>query len=189
MAVGIGSSRGHLLDSRLDRHLRSKDNGGLLNVSLFFLVVLLLGLTVVTQGLQIRPRGADIGVLLGTTVVYFMVLVRMTMAERTHLIEYSVLAVFVHEALSERRGQGRRVPKPALLAILATALVGTLDEFIFLAAAMTVAALVASIGRNAEHTPNGTSSHLPYLRAPNVKSPIPSELQFSEVTRPVTPPG
>ena len=44
------------------------------------------------------------------------------------IIEYSVVALLVHEALTERASQGRRVPVPALLAVLATTLVGGLDE-------------------------------------------------------------
>ena len=51
-------------------------------------------------------------------------------AERSHLLEYSVVALFIYEALTERASQGRRVPVPALLAILATSLVGVLDECI-----------------------------------------------------------
>ena len=53
---------------------------------------------------------------------------RMALEERTHLIEYGVVAVFIHEALTERASHGRRVPLPAALAVLGTALVGTLDE-------------------------------------------------------------
>lgn len=45
-------------------------------------------------------------------------------------MEYGVLAVFVYEALTERASQGRRVPVPALLAALATSLLGVLDECI-----------------------------------------------------------
>ena len=55
---------------------------------------------------------------------------RMALGERTHLIEYGVVAVFIHEALTERASHGRRVPVPAALAILATALLGALDECI-----------------------------------------------------------
>jgi VanZ family protein len=40
------------------------------------------------------------------------------------------LAVFIHEALTERASQGRRVPVPALLAIPATSLLGVIDECI-----------------------------------------------------------
>ncbi len=39
-----------------------------------------------------------------------------------------MLAVFVYQALLERRSQGRRVPVPALLAILVTSAFGVLDE-------------------------------------------------------------
>ena len=50
--------------------------------------------------------------------------------ERTHLIEYGVVALLIHAALSERADGGGRVPAPALLAVLGTALVGVLDEII-----------------------------------------------------------
>jgi hypothetical protein len=96
----------------------------------FLASMLLVGLTILTQGLKTRPGGAEIGVGLGIAVVYFMVFVRLTIPERSHLIEYGVVAVFIYEALTERASQGRRVPVPALLAILATLLVGAVDEFI-----------------------------------------------------------
>ncbi len=103
---------------------------GLLEAA-FILGMLLVGATIVTQGLKTRPGGAEIGVALGIAAAYLLVFVRMTIPEeRTHLIEYGVLAVFVYEALSERAGQGRRVPVPALLAVLAAALAGVLDECI-----------------------------------------------------------
>ena len=137
---------------------RTSEGGDPLDVFLFFFVVGLLATTVVVYGLQIRPRGVEIGVLLGIAVVYFMLFARMTLAERTHLIEYSVLATFIREALHEGRGGGRRIPSPGLLAILVTTLVGTIDEYLqvfipsrvfdpidmlfnFLAAVMTVLAI------------------------------------------------
>ena len=84
------------------------------------------------QGLKTRPGGFEISVALGITAVYLLAFIRMTAtpAERTHLMEYSVVAVFIYEALRERASQGRRVPVPALLAILATSLLGVLDECI-----------------------------------------------------------
>jgi VanZ family protein len=54
----------------------------------------------------------------------------MGVAERSHLMEYSVVALLIHEALTERASHGRRVPVPALLAVLATVLIGVLDECI-----------------------------------------------------------
>ncbi len=67
---------------------------------------------------------------LGVTAVYGMVVVRMGIGpeERTHLFEYGLVAVLLHQALGERRRNGRRVPAPALQAIALTALLGWLDE-------------------------------------------------------------
>ncbi|NNF57280.1 MAG: VanZ family protein [Rhodothermaceae bacterium] len=90
--------------------------------------MLLIGVAILTQGLRVRPGGREVGVGMGVAVVYFFMFFRMAIPERSHLIEYSVVAVLVYEALTERVSQGRRVPVPALLAILATSLVGALDE-------------------------------------------------------------
>lgn len=99
-----------------------------LSAAAFLGAMLLIGVAILTQGLKVRPGGREIGVALGIAVVYFFMFFRMTIPERSHLIEYSVVAVFIYEALTERASQGRRVPAPALLAILATSLVGALDE-------------------------------------------------------------
>ncbi len=97
----------------------------------FLLGMLLVGATIMTQGLKTRPRGAEIGVALGVTTAYLLVFLRMSIPEeRSHFIEYGVVGVFIHEALTERKSQGRRVPVPAVLAILATSIVGVLDECI-----------------------------------------------------------
>ena len=104
---------------------------GLIEVT-FVLGFALVLVTILTQGLKTRPRGIEIGIGLGVAAAYLMVIVRMAIpaAERTHLIEYGVVALFIHAALSERASQGRRVPYPALLAVIATSLVGILDELI-----------------------------------------------------------
>ncbi len=94
----------------------------------FGLALILVALTVVTQGLQSRPRGIELGVGLGLAAVGLMVLLRLTLAERTHLIEYGVLAAFVYAALIERARHGRRVPAPACIAFVAAVLIGVADE-------------------------------------------------------------
>ena len=66
----------------------------------------LVGLTILTQGLKVRPGGREIGVGLGITVVYLMVMFRLTIPERSHLIEYGVVAAFIYEALAEPKSQG-----------------------------------------------------------------------------------
>lgn len=105
--------------------------GGLIEASLFLGAMCLVGATVVAQGLRARPGGVEVAVALGVAVVYLLVLMRVASpVERSHLIEYSVLAVFLYEALTERASHGRPVPLPAVLAVLATALVGAVDEVI-----------------------------------------------------------
>jgi hypothetical protein len=105
--------------------LRERD---LLDAS-FVLGMLLFGAAIVMQGLKRRPGGVEIGVALGVAGVYLMVFLRMAIPEeRSHLIEYSVVALLIYEALSERQSNGRRVPAPAALAVAVTALLGLLDE-------------------------------------------------------------
>ena len=84
----------------------------------------------VTIGLKTRPGRAEISVALGVAAVYLMVLLRMTLEERSHLFEYSIVAVLIYEALTERARHGRHVPAPGLVAILVTALAGAIDESI-----------------------------------------------------------
>ncbi len=94
--------------------------------------LLLVGATILTQGLQIRLRGAEVSVVLGIMAACLLVLIRSLASaeEHPHLIEYGVVDVFIYEALTERTRQGRRVPVPGLLAVIATELVGLLDESI-----------------------------------------------------------
>ena len=99
------------------------------SVWLFLAGCFLVLLTVVTQGLKVRPGGAEIAVALGVAAAYLLIVVRMSVpTERSHLVEYGVVAVFIHEALTERASRGRRVPVPALLAIVAASVVGAVDE-------------------------------------------------------------
>lgn len=130
--------------------------------SLVLFAMFLLGATIFTSGIRLRPRGAEVAVLLGVTFVYLLLFLRTTVgpAERTHLMEYGVLGVFIHEALAERVSQGRRVPLFPVVAILVTTALGVVDEgiqwllpnrvfdpidmlFNFLAGTTSVAAVVA----------------------------------------------
>lgn len=96
----------------------------------FVVAMLLVVATVVTHGLQSRPSGAEIGVGFGLAAIYLMVFVRMTIPEeRTHLIEYGVVGVFIYQALTERARQGGRAPA-AVIAVVVTTLIGALDECI-----------------------------------------------------------
>ena len=102
-----------------------------LNAALFLVGMMLVGATIISRGLKIRLSGANLGIVLGVAAAYILVFVRFTSTEeRSHLIEYGVIAAFIHEALEERARQGRPVPFYPVIAILATALIGVVDEFI-----------------------------------------------------------
>ncbi|MGI9584050.1 MAG: VanZ family protein [Acidimicrobiia bacterium] len=86
---------------------------------------------IVVLGLKRRTGWAMIGVALGIVGVYVLVMARMGIPEeRSHLIEYGIVAILVHEALKERFAGRYGVLKPAMLAIAITAVIGTVDELI-----------------------------------------------------------
>lgn len=87
-------------------------------------------LAILVNGLRRKARRRELWVGLGVAAAYLMVLVRLGLgpAERTHLFEYGVVSVLIYEALRERRRNGRSVPLPGLVAILAGAGLGWSDE-------------------------------------------------------------
>jgi hypothetical protein len=92
-------------------------------------VLLLVGVVIAIRWAKTRPGRREIGVALGVTAVYLTTLIRLPVPEaRSHLFEYGLVAMLIYHALTERRRNGRRVPVPALLAVVATALLGWLDE-------------------------------------------------------------
>ncbi len=100
----------------------------LLRVS-FALVVLVLVGAIVARWVKKRPGWGEIGVGLGVASAYLVAFLRMeSPEERTHLIEYGIVAALIHQALLERVRNGRRVPAPAAYTVAVTALLGLLDE-------------------------------------------------------------
>lgn len=127
LAVVIAIYATLLLDLPLFGMLQ--DNG---LVEAFYAFGLLLVIaTIASQGFQVRPRGAELVITFGVVAAYLQVFTRMSFpGERTHLIEYGIVAVFIYEALIERRNQDRQVPVPVLLAIVAASMLGVVDELI-----------------------------------------------------------
>ncbi|MCP4419928.1 MAG: VanZ family protein, partial [Chloroflexi bacterium] len=102
----------------------------LLQVS-FAVVVFLIVAAFIWQWVKERPGWSETGVALGVALAYWMTFLRISNpAERTHLIEYGVVAALLHQALLERVRNGRYVPYPAALTVAATALFGLIDEII-----------------------------------------------------------
>ncbi len=93
-------------------------------------VLLLGGAFIAWRWMKTHPGWGEIGVGFGVTFAYLWALARVGVPpeERTHLIEYAVVAAFMYQALVERRRNGRSVPAPDLLTVLATALLGWIDE-------------------------------------------------------------
>ena len=95
------------------------------------LVFALLILLVVIPVFFIDKRLArvEIAVGIGILAVFLLTWLRLgSWEERSHLFEYALVAALVHEALLERKSNGRRVPAPALLALIISILLGLLDE-------------------------------------------------------------
>jgi VanZ family protein len=99
-----------------------------LRATIFLLVMALVGTTIVIHSIKTRPSRAEITIWLGLSAVYIMFFLRLGMPERSHLMEYSVLAIFIHMALIERASQEGKILMPALLALAATFIIGLLDE-------------------------------------------------------------
>ncbi len=100
----------------------------LLRVSFAVVVLVVVG-AIAWQWRKRRPDWGEVGVALGFVFAYVMVWIRMgSWEERTHLIEYGVVAALIHQALLERVRNRRRVPVPAALTVVVTALLGLLDE-------------------------------------------------------------
>ena len=98
----------------------------------FFVAFLLIVAAVVGSGLVKRTKWRVVWVALGIIAVYGMLITRMFISpeERTHLIEYGVVAALVYHALIERAGNGRVVPYPAVFAVVLTTVLGWVDESI-----------------------------------------------------------
>jgi uncharacterized membrane protein len=101
-----------------------------IQAAFFLLGMILVGATILVYSLKTRTGKTEIVIWLGLAAVYTMFFLRLGLAERSHLIEYSVLAIFIHSALVERANKGNHVLKPALFALFATIIIGVLDECI-----------------------------------------------------------
>ena len=81
-----------------------------------------------------RPGRTEIGATMGILAVCLTTLVRAPVPEaRSHLFEYALVAMLIYGALRERHRNGARVPVPALMAFVATVLLGWGDELLQIA--------------------------------------------------------
>jgi hypothetical protein len=102
----------------------------LLGISFVVLVGVLVSAFAV-RWIRRRPGWGEVGAAIGVALAYWGAFLRIeSPEERTHLIEYGIVAALIHQALLERAKNGRPVPAPAVLTVVVTALLGVLDETI-----------------------------------------------------------
>ena len=97
--------------------------------AVFFLAgMILTGATIIMHGLKVKPSKTEIAIWFGLAAVGIMFVFRLGAPERSHIMEYSVLAIFIHKAFIERFSHKNQVLMPALLALVITVMIGTCDE-------------------------------------------------------------
>lgn len=97
----------------------------------FALGAALVLVVVVAHAVRRRPGLGETMAWLAIGTVYGLAFVRIASpAERTHLVEYGVVAVLVHAALQERRRGGGDVHRPGLAAFVVAAGLGLVDELL-----------------------------------------------------------
>ncbi len=94
----------------------------------FLLSMILTGATIIMHGLKVRPSKTEMVICVGLAAVYIKINFRLGAAERSHLIEYGVLAIFIHKALIERLSNKNKLLRQALIAFALTTLIGVFDE-------------------------------------------------------------
>ncbi|MCP4974988.1 MAG: VanZ family protein [Maribacter sp.] len=97
---------------------------------IFVIVMLLVGTTILIHAIKTKPSKMELTILVGIIAVYTMFILRLGMPERSHLMEYSVLAIFIHKAILERKNQGKHISMPALIALVISFTIGVIDECI-----------------------------------------------------------
>ena len=125
IAATLAIISGIWLSGSLAEFLRDR---GLLTTA-FWIAIILVILTVLINGIKSRPSGMEVVIWIGLGAIYLLVALRMNVPEeRSHLIEYGVLAVFILEALRERRTQIGSPKYAAWSALGLTTAIGILDE-------------------------------------------------------------
>ncbi len=97
--------------------------------AIFFLIgMALVAIAIFMHATSNNTGKWELGLIVGIVAVYTMFFLRLGMAERSHIIEYSVLAILIHMALMERGIFNHSKIKTALLAFVITFLIGLFDE-------------------------------------------------------------
>lgn len=99
-----------------------------IQAAIFVLGMLLIGLAILSHALKSGQKKVDIAIVFGVAAVYVLFFFRLGLAERSHIMEYSVLAILIHKAILERLGNRKPNFVKALIAFCITFIVSLLDE-------------------------------------------------------------
>ncbi|GAB3656327.1 hypothetical protein GCM10028791_28090 [Echinicola sediminis] len=94
----------------------------------FVLGMLLVGAAIIFHGIRTKAKKLEWVLLIGITALVVMFTFRLGAPERSHVMEYSILTIFIHKALLERARLRKPLLAPSLLAFMISFLVGLLDE-------------------------------------------------------------
>ncbi len=83
---------------------------------------------VIVYALQVKPKKLEVFVWIGLLSVFIMLTFRLGAPERSHLLEYCLLMVFLHGALKERIGIEKKAVVLVIYSTLIVCLIGTVDE-------------------------------------------------------------
>ena len=95
---------------------------------IFIICMSMIGTTIILHTFRRKKSKSDTVTTLGIVAVFLMLFLRLGLAERTHLIEYSVLTVFIHRALIVRYQEKYKGIQIALLSLLVSFTIGVFDE-------------------------------------------------------------
>lgn len=108
-----------LLEILNDQHIRA---------GVFLLGMILTGICILLYGIITKPKIIQLILVLAIITVYILFFLRLGLPERTHLIEYGLLSLSIHQALSERQNQGKKVPYLNIWTIIVSCSIGVIDE-------------------------------------------------------------
>lgn len=115
-----------LIGSPLQRFISDQK----VQVAFFSTGMILTGAVVLFHGLKIFTNKIEMVIWVGLATVYLMLIFRVGTTERSHLIEYSILAIFIHKAIIERNADNNKILFHGLKAFIITCSIGILDEVI-----------------------------------------------------------
>jgi hypothetical protein len=101
-----------------------------LQAGIFLLGIIFIGAYIILYGLISKPNIIELLLVIGIISVYLLLFLRLGLPERSHLIEYSALCLTIHEALLERKKQGKQITHIGFWAFAITILIGLIDEII-----------------------------------------------------------